>query len=94
MSRRVLIYKRFERFWHWTQAALIIGLAVTGFEIHGTFQWLGFAEAVRVLYGGSVKPHNAAAFFAQPDIDGALVGGASLKADQFVAIAAAAAESA
>ena len=52
------------------------------------------AEAVRVLYGGSVKPHNAAAFFAQPDIDGALVGGASLKADQFVAIAAAAAESA
>ncbi len=52
------------------------------------------AEAVRVLYGGSVKPHNAAPFFAQPDIDGALVGGASLKADQFVAIATAAAESA
>ena len=52
------------------------------------------AEAVRVLYGGSVKPHNAAPFFAQPDIDGALVGGASLKADQFVAIAAAAAENA
>ena len=49
------------------------------------------AAAVRVLYGGSVKPHNAAAFFAQPDIDGALVGGASLKADQFVAIAEAAA---
>ncbi len=52
------------------------------------------AEAVRVLYGGSVKPHNAAAFFAQPEIDGALVGGASLKADQFIAIAKAAAESA
>ena len=49
------------------------------------------AEAVRVLYGGSVKPHNAASFFAQPDIDGALVGGASLKADQFIAIAEAAA---
>ncbi len=48
------------------------------------------AQAVRVLYGGSVKPHNAAEFFAQPDIDGALVGGASLKADAFVAIAAAA----
>jgi len=52
------------------------------------------AQAVRVLYGGSVKPHNAADFFAQPDIDGALVGGASLKADQFVAIAQAAAETA
>ena len=48
------------------------------------------AQAVRVLYGGSVKPHNAAEFFAQPDIDGALVGGASLKADAFVVIAAAA----
>ena len=48
------------------------------------------AQAVRVLYGGSVKPHNAAEFFAQPGIDGALVGGASLKADSFVAIAAAA----
>ncbi|NPA92327.1 MAG: triose-phosphate isomerase [Chloroflexi bacterium] len=52
------------------------------------------AQAVRVLYGGSVKPHNAAEFFAQPDIDGALVGGASLKADQFVAIAQAAADTA
>ncbi len=49
------------------------------------------AQAVRVLYGGSVKPHNAADFFAQPDIDGALVGGASLKAASFVAIAEAAA---
>ncbi|MBS1249494.1 MAG: Triosephosphate isomerase [Chloroflexi bacterium] len=51
----------------------------------------GMAEEIRVLYGGSVKPHNAAEFFAQPDIDGALVGGASLKADAFVAIAEAAA---
>ena len=48
------------------------------------------AQAVRVLYGGSVKPHNAAEFFASPQIDGALVGGASLKADQFVAIVRAA----
>ncbi len=48
------------------------------------------AQAVRVLYGGSVKPHNAAEFFAQPDIDGALVGGASLQAESFVAIVAAA----
>jgi triosephosphate isomerase len=43
-----------------------------------------------LLYGGSVKPDNAAALFVQPDIDGALVGGASLKAAEFVAIARAA----
>ncbi len=48
------------------------------------------AQAIRVLYGGSVKPDNAAAFFAQPQIDGALVGGASLKADAFIAITRAA----
>ena len=49
------------------------------------------AQGVRVLYGGSVKPHNAASFFAQPDIDGALVGGASLHAEQFLPIVQAAA---
>ncbi len=48
------------------------------------------AQAVRVLYGGSVTASNAAEFFAQPDIDGALVGGASLKLDEFVAITKAA----
>lgn len=48
------------------------------------------AAAVRILYGGSVKPDNAANLLAQPDLDGALVGGASLKADSFLAIAAAA----
>jgi triosephosphate isomerase (TIM) len=42
--------------------------------------------AVRVLYGGSVKPQNAAAIFAMPDVDGGLIGGASLVADDFVAI--------
>ena len=49
------------------------------------------AQAVRVQYGGSVKPDNAVDFFEQPDIDGALVGGASLKAADFVAIVKAAA---
>jgi triosephosphate isomerase len=44
------------------------------------------ADAMRLLYGGSVKPDNAAALFAQPDIDGGLIGGASLKAADFVAI--------
>ncbi len=48
---------------------------------------LGAAATVPLLYGGSVKPDNAAALFACPDVDGALVGGASLKADEFLAIA-------
>jgi triosephosphate isomerase len=45
------------------------------------------ADAMPILYGGSVKPDNARLLFAGADIDGALVGGASLKADSFVAIA-------
>jgi len=45
--RRVYIYKGFERFWHWTQASLIIFLAFTGFEVHGTFHVLGFEHAAR-----------------------------------------------
>ena len=45
------------------------------------------ADAVRILYGGSVKPDNAKGLMSQPDIDGALVGGASLKAESFAAIA-------
>jgi triosephosphate isomerase len=48
------------------------------------------AEAVRIQYGGSMKPANAAELLAQPDIDGGLIGGASLVVDDFVAIAAAA----
>jgi triosephosphate isomerase len=46
------------------------------------------AEAIRVLYGGSVKPDNAAEILAQPDVDGALVGGASLDPDTFARIVA------
>ena len=44
------------------------------------------ANAMRILYGGSVKPENIRGLIGQPDIDGALVGGASLKADSFAAI--------
>ena len=50
------------------------------------------AEAIRVLYGGSVKPENAAEILAEPDVDGALVGGASLDPDAFARIVAAAAQ--
>ena len=49
------------------------------------------ADSVRIQYGGSVKPANAADLIAQPDIDGFLVGGASLNADDFAAIVEAAA---
>jgi len=48
------------------------------------------AEAMKILYGGSVKPDNAAALFAQPDIDGGLIGGASLQISDFLAICRAA----
>lgn len=49
------------------------------------------AQRLVIQYGGSVKPENAAELMSQPDVDGALVGGASLKADSFVAIVRAAA---
>jgi thiosulfate reductase cytochrome b subunit len=45
--RREYVYKGFERFWHWTQAGLILFLALTGFEIHGSLSFLGFEQAVR-----------------------------------------------
>lgn len=50
----------------------------------------GVAAGLRILYGGSVKGANAAELFAQVDVDGGLVGGASLKADEFLSICAAA----
>ncbi|MDB5802797.1 MAG: triose-phosphate isomerase [Betaproteobacteria bacterium] len=54
-------------------------------------QSINVATAVRILYGGSVKANNAQALFACPDIDGGLVGGASLQAQEFAAICKAAA---
>ncbi|MQL52224.1 triose-phosphate isomerase [Desulfofundulus thermobenzoicus] len=63
--------------------------------IRGLLREMGGEDAagrVRIQYGGSVKPDNAAALMAQPDIDGALVGGASLKVDAFTAIVQAAAK--
>jgi thiosulfate reductase cytochrome b subunit len=51
--KKEYVYRRFERFWHWTQAALILFLGVTGFEIHGAFKFFGYDQAVAY--------HNAAA---------------------------------
>lgn len=45
---RIYIFKRFERFWHWAQALLILNLALTGFEIHGTYSLFGFGLAVTI----------------------------------------------
>ena len=62
-------------------------------QIRGLLRELGgpgAAAAMRIQYGGSVKPDNAAELLSQPDVDGALVGGASLKAGDFAAIVAAA----
>lgn len=53
-KKQVYIYKGFERFWHWMQAILIFFLAFTGFEIHGTYNFFGFRDAVRY--------HNVAAY--------------------------------
>jgi triosephosphate isomerase len=61
-------------------------------QIRGLLRELGgapVADAVRIQYGGSVKPDNAAELLSQPDVDGALVGGASLKAADFAAIVSA-----
>ncbi len=61
-------------------------------EVHAAIRGIlkdlapGAADAVRILYGGSVKPDNAAELMSQPDVDGALVGGASLKAIDFTGI--------
>ena len=48
MIKKVMLFKRFERFWHWSQAALIILLLLTGFEIHGSYRLLGFEQAVDI----------------------------------------------
>lgn len=54
MKNQAYIYRSFERFWHWTQAALIFFLGFTGFEIHGSISFFGYQNAV--------KYHNIAAY--------------------------------
>jgi thiosulfate reductase cytochrome b subunit len=45
---RIYVFKRFERFWHWSQASLIIFMLITGFEVHGSYHLFGFAKAVEL----------------------------------------------
>ena len=47
MSERIYIFKRFERFWHWSQAALILFMLLTGFEVHGNYSVFGFKAAAQ-----------------------------------------------
>jgi triosephosphate isomerase len=87
LSRMVLAYEPVWAIGTGRTATPEQAQAVHGF-IRATLARQG-AGQTRILYGGSVKAGNAAALFAQPDIDGALVGGASLVADEFLNIAAA-----
>jgi triosephosphate isomerase len=76
--------------------AIGTGMAASGKQAAATIQFIrdvlaklwnkGIAQDLRILYGGSVTGANIAEFISHPEIDGALVGGASLKADEFVAI--------
>ena len=45
-TTKIYVFKRFERFWHWSQAGLIVFMMLTGFEIHGAYAWFGFKTAV------------------------------------------------
>ena len=57
------LYTRYERFWHWLQAALIIALIATGFEVHGSFTLLGYKRAVTVHSALGITWLVAFAFF-------------------------------
>jgi thiosulfate reductase cytochrome b subunit len=61
--KNVYLYTRYERFWHWFQMALILVLLVTGFEVHGTFVFIGFERAVTVHNFAGLTWLIAFAFF-------------------------------
>ena len=52
--QKVRIFTRFERFWHWTQMVLVGLLTITGFEVHGNYELMGYENAVRI--------HNSSAW--------------------------------
>ena len=88
MERIVLAYEPV-----WAIGTGVVASPEQAQEIHAAIRgWIkgkwddGTARVTRILYGGSVKPGNVAGIMAQPDIDGALVGGAALNADSFAGI--------
>jgi thiosulfate reductase cytochrome b subunit len=62
-TRNIYLYTRYERFWHWLQMALILILLVTGMEVHGLYNWLGFHTAVDVHNAAGITWLIAFAFF-------------------------------
>jgi len=62
--KNIYLYTRYERFWHWLQATLILILLVTGFEVNGTISLLGFETAVRIHNVTGITWLIAFAFFA------------------------------
>ena len=62
-TRKIYLYSRYERFWHWLQMALILILLVTGLEVHGLYNWLGFHTAVTIHNFAGITWLIAFAFF-------------------------------
>lgn len=92
MSQVVLAYEPV-----WAIGTGLVATPAQAEEVHSDLRKLvasrynaQLAQGVRILYGGSVKASNAAELLSQPNVDGALVGGASLRADEFIGIAVAA----